>query len=321
MNTTEYRPDSSSRRRRWYRYGLWALLLFVLICVILCSWFAIVTIQRATKQQEAMAALEKRIASAGTNLLLIMPGTAANGSTALGAASQTTLTLQDADEIALRCPAISQVAPVVRLRAHLSYGNRHWHPTHFTGTTPSFLTACKWEVVAEGAAFTDVDVRNATKVCLIGETVKRELFQNESPIGKTIRVQNDAGRAFGTVDFQVIGVLGHKGSDIWSMDQDDIVLVPWTTVEYQISAPPHAATPQLTRLVKVDQILAKAASAEEVSQAIRQITERLRKRHRIGPGQNDDFHIRDINEQAKAIERGLQFQWKLLPKWKTSPGT
>jgi len=252
---------------------------------------------------------EPPAASRDTNLLLILPGTAAGRSTT----SRTTLTPQDAEGIARQCPAISQVAPIVQPPAHLSYGNRHWHPSHFIGSTPSFLTAREWRVSA-GTSFTDVDVRNAAKVCLIGETVKQKMFRDESPIGKTIHFQNDGNIPFRAVDFRVIGILGHRDSDVGSTDEDDIVLVPWTTIEHQPSEQLNNAAPQTTRLTTVDQILAKAASAEVTSQAIRQIAELLRARHHIGPDQKDDFHIRDINSMGHQMRRAMA-RLRFAPMW------
>jgi HlyD family secretion protein len=275
-------------------------------------------------------AMQQAVASMGTNQLLILPGTAAKGGVSFGSGSTTMLTPEDADEIARRCPAVSHVAPIVRVRAQIVYGNRNWVPYMINGATPSFLSVRDWEELAEGAAFTDADVRNVSKVCLIGETLKRELFQGESPIGKEIRIQN--------VAFKVVGVLSRKGANFMGMDQDDVVLAPWTTIKYRVSglsggtvqaaaskdtsnqvntlnslspgstalypaqsATQAADTPQPIRFVTVDQILVKAASAEQIPLAMEQIKAALRERHHIRPGQDDDFNIRDMTELIKAI--------------------
>jgi RND family efflux transporter MFP subunit len=271
----------------------------------------------------SQAAMQRAIASMGANQLIVLPGTPGRSAVNVGFGNVTTLTPQDADDIARRCPAVSHVAPVVRARARIVFGNRNWVPYLINGTTPSFLAVRDWEDLAEGAAFTDADVRNANKVCLIGETLKRELFQGESPVGEMVRIQNIA--------FEVVGVLSRKGANVMGLDQDDIVLAPWTTIKYRVLGdsrgdagqfassgsstavsgpsglyPTFAATqavdkPQPLRLAYVDQIYAQAASAEQIPQAEEQITELLRQRHHIRPGQDDDFNIRDMTELMKVL--------------------
>ena len=265
----------------------------------------------------AKEALQRAIASLGINLLLVMPGTASSGGVSTGSDSTMTLTAADAVEIARQCPAVCQVAPLVRSRAQIVYGGRNWVPYVIYGTTPSYLSLRDWEEFAEGAAFTDVDVRNGNKVCLIGETLRRELFQGGSPIGEQIRIQN--------VAFKVVGVLNRKGVSIFGLDQDDIVLAPWTTIKYRVSSQgtgnqgepagastrektlsnlyPAAATLAAAPTTTVDQILTQAATTEQVPQAIDEITQLLRERHRIGPDRKDDFYIRDMNELLRAMVR------------------
>jgi ABC-type lipoprotein export system ATPase subunit/ABC-type antimicrobial peptide transport system permease subunit len=273
-------------------------------------------------------AIEKTIASMGANNILVLPGAAATGGVSFGVGSVMTLTPQDVDEIASQCPAVSDAAPVVRARPQIIYLHSNWIPNTFYGTTPSFLAVRDWEDLSEGDIFTDLDVRNQNKVCLVGETLKRELFQNESPVGKEIRIQN--------VTFKVIGVLSRKGANMVGQDQDDIVLAPWTTVKYRLSgnsgaslnastaassitsttSSPYATataiypamsatqaadTPQPLRLVTVDQIYCKAAAPEQVHQAIEEITSLLRERHRLRPAQIDDFNIRDMTELTKTM--------------------
>ena len=199
------------------------------------------------------------------------------------------------------------MTPIVRTRAQIVYGNRNWVPMQISGTTPSFLAVRDYEEFSEGQMFSDRDVAAANKVCVIGETLKRELFQGESPVGQEIRVNN--------VSMKVLGVLPRKGANMMGSDQDDILLAPWTTIKYRISGAqmananqstrPRAAssggtstavntlsnlypgttalydtptttqqadTPQPIRFTNVDQILAKAASAEEIPQAMDEIT-------------------------------------------------
>ena len=250
-----------------------------------------------------------------------------------------TLTPQDADEIARAVPGRQRRGPhrprprAGRLRQP-QLGTR----CSIYGTTPSFLEVRDWENMAEGEMFTDRDVRNRSKVCVIGTTLKRELFQGESPIGKEIRIQN--------VAFRVIGVLSRKGANMMGMDQDDIVLAPWTTIKYPRqrrradqrqpergrggrghqrpvntlnnlypgdhvalystpSATQTADTPQPVRFTNVDQILVKAATGDEIPQAIDQITELLRERHRIqpGPGRRLQHPRHDRDDQDLVLDR------------------
>src|SRR5438067_10738437 len=138
-------------------------------------------------------AIQQTIASMGANNLLVQPGTAASGGVSFGSGSIVTLTPQDADAILRECrPAVSAVAPVVRARTQVVYGNRNWVPLYIYGTTPSFLEVRDWEQLEEGEAFTDRDVRNGSKVCVVGQTLVRELFGGQSPLGKEVRVQNVA---------------------------------------------------------------------------------------------------------------------------------
>lgn len=285
-------------------------------------------------------AIQSTIASMGANNLLVQPGTASSGGVSFGSGSVMTLTPQDAEAIR-ECPGVMTVAPVVRARTQVVYGNRNWVPLYIYGTTPSFLTVRDWETLDEGDIFTDLDVRNGSKICLLGQTLVRELFQGESPIGKEIRVQN--------VTFRVVGTLSHKGANMMGIDQDDILLAPWTTIKYRVagvsatttnqsSASAAAATaggttqpavnslsqlypsagstsqlypvqsatqvadrPQPIRFTNVDQVLVQAKSPEDIPNAIRSVTELLHERHRIRVGQPDDFNIRDMTEMTKAL--------------------
>ena len=126
------------------------------------------------------------------------------------------------------CPGVRYAAPLVRARSsQVVYGNRNWIPQQIMGTTPAYLDIREWTEMTEGEAFTDQDVRNASKVCLLGKTLARELFQGESPINKDVRI--------GNVSFRVVGVLKAKGANMMGSDQDDLVLAPWTTIKYRLS--------------------------------------------------------------------------------------
>src|SRR5262249_41577595 len=149
--------------------------------------------------QGSSLAIQKTIQSMGANNLLVMPGTASSGGGSFGSGSGGALTPQDGEAIARDCPAVDGVAPVVRARTQVVYGNRNWVPLYIYGTTPQFLAVRDWQELDQGEAFADKDVRNGGKVCLIGQTLVKELFGGVSPIGKEVRVQN--------VSFKVVGVL------------------------------------------------------------------------------------------------------------------
>src|SRR5207244_3586491 len=139
----------------------------------------------------------------------------------------------DVDAVLRECPAIRAAAPEVRGNGQVIYGNKNWIPMQITGTTPAWLDVRQWPV-EEGAAFSDQDVRNSGKVCVIGQTIKKQLFELENPIGKDIRVAN--------VSLRVVGVLSRKGANMFGGDQDDLVVAPWTTVKYRISGRNQSAT-------------------------------------------------------------------------------
>jgi ABC-type antimicrobial peptide transport system permease subunit len=290
--------------------------------------------------QGSSAAVQKTIASMGANNVLIMPGTASSGGVTFGSGSVITLTPRDAEAIARECPAVNSVATVVRTRTQTTFGNKNWVPSFIYGTTPSFLDVREWTDLEEGEPFTDADVRNQTRVCLIGQTIKRELFDNQSPLDREIRMQN--------VSFRIIGVLSPRGANMMGMDQDDVVLAPWTSIKARVSsslltnvnqssataaagsnASVTAATtvnslnqsypgsqdsvyptqdplravdyPQQTRFTNIDQIIVRANSAEEIKLAMRQIEDLLHERHHIKPGMPNDFGVRDMTEMSKAL--------------------
>src|SRR5262245_42072353 len=177
--------------------------------------------------QGSAVSVQQTIASMGANNLVVQPGTAASGGASFGAGSAVTLTPEDAEAIARECPAVLAVAPLVRVRTQVVYGNRNWVPPFIFGTTEDFHEVRDWQQLDEGEPFTERDVRNARKVCLLGRTIVRELFNGESPIGEDIRIQN--------VSFRVVGVLSRKGANMMGVDQDDTVIAPWTTIKYRVA--------------------------------------------------------------------------------------
>src|SRR5262249_8276985 len=154
------------------------------------------------------AAVQQTMLSMGANNLLIMPGTATSGGVSFGAGSVQTLTPDDAITLSDpdRCPAVEFAAPIVRARTQAGWGNRNWVPIYIYGTTPSYLDIRDWTTLAEGNSFTNYDVAAMREVCLVGQTIVRELFDNESPIGHQVRINNRP--------FTVVGVLTLKGANM-----------------------------------------------------------------------------------------------------------
>ena len=291
----------------------------------------------------ASIAIQRTIASLGANTLVILPAAANIGGVNQGIGSMMTLTPQDGDAIINECSAVWSLAPIVRARTQVVYGNRNWVPTYIYGTTPSFLQVREWTGMEEGEAFTEHDVRNSSKVCIVGQTIVSELFGGQSPVGKEVRIRN--------VAFKVTGVLRRKGANMMGMDQDDIVLAPWTTIKYRVVASSLAAgnqsttntssttevntlsqiypniqqnlypvpssteqadVPQPIRFANVDQILAAARSGEQIPFAIEQITALLRQRHHIRGADPNDFNVRDMTEITKAMSSTTALITKVL---------
>ncbi len=150
--------------------------------------------------------------------IVVQAGAASRNGVSLGSGSVKTLTPEDADSILRECPSVDSLAPLVFARRQVVHGNRNWVPSTFIGTTPGYLRVREWEDLEEGQAFTERDVRDVAMVCVLGQTVARELFDEQSPIGQEVYV-ND-------VPLRVIGVLSRKGADIIGEDQDDLLLRP-----------------------------------------------------------------------------------------------
>ena len=287
------------------------------------------------------ASIAKSFESMGANTIMIMPGSAMTAGISQGVGSSMKLSPRDCEAIIKDCPAVAAAAPVVRGRAQIVYGGRNWVPTYIYGSTPDFLKVREWSDLDDGEAFTDKDVMNANKVCLIGKTIAKELFQGEKPIGKEIRVKN--------VTFKVVGILKTKGANMMGMDQDDILLVPWTTLKYRVSGgklststtssdtssstsiktlnnlypdatslyPEKSATQVADTLLyvhfaNIDEISVAARSQEDVPEAITEVTGVLRERHRIKNGAYDDFSIRDMAEMIRTMSATTNLMKNLL---------
>jgi ABC-type antimicrobial peptide transport system permease subunit len=290
------------------------------------------------------AAIRDRIASLGANVLQVTPGASSSNGVGMGAGTNMNLTPADCEAIARECSAVQCVAPGVDCRVQLVYGNRNWVPWRVLGTTSDYLIIREW-ALEEGNVFTEGDVRNIANVCVLGQTPARELFQQESPIGKEIRVRG--------VNLKVIGVLARKGASMMGMDQDDMVIAPWTTIKFRInsaklsqsdvtaalgakaatsqvnslsnlypsqqtqlyparSAAQTADSPQPVRFADIDDIYLSVSSSEEIPETIEAITELLRRRHNQREDRADDFSIYDWTEIYKMISSTSHLMTNLL---------
>ncbi len=235
-----------------------------------------------------------QISSMGSNLLIILPGSTTAGGVRMGAGSQPTLSLADAEAILKECPAVSDVGPTLGGVAQIVYGHMNWS-TGVSGTTPGMLNVRDWSLAA-GRPFTQQDVKSANKVALLGQTVVENLFGDQNPVGQTIRIKN--------VPFMVIGVLAEKGQSAQGQDQDDTVMIPVTTAQKKLFG---TQFPGMVRIIMV-----KAKSAEDLSASEKQITELLKQRHHIGQRQDNDFTVRNLTQIMQAAEQSSKVMTLLL---------
>ncbi|MBI5676783.1 MAG: ABC transporter permease [Nitrospirae bacterium] len=238
--------------------------------------------------------LGDQLASIGSNLIMIVPGSSAAGGVRMGAGTQSTLSISDADAIQKECPAVLYVAPVHSGSAQVVYGNQNW-ATSITGTTTNMLSVRDWPLTG-GRPFSDEEVRSAAKVCLLGQIVVDNLFGGINPIGQIIRIKN--------VPFTVIGILDTKGQDPTGRDQDDTIYVPITTAQKKLFG---TAFPGMVRIIMV-----KAKSTEDLAAAEKQINELLRQRHHIGQNEEEDFTVRNLTQFMQAAEQQARVMALLL---------
>ncbi len=228
----------------------------------------------------AEARVAELIHSLGSNLIIILPGTTTAGGIRLGSGTLPTITEDDASAIQRDVPGVQVTASSVRGVGQVVYGNLNWSTVVF-GITPEYLQAREWEL-AEGRDFTADEVKGAAKVVLLGTTVVKNLFPDQSPIGQVIRIKR--------VPFEVIGVLKAKGQSMVGQDQDDTIFIPLSTARQRVLGG-RALSGRL-----VGSIIVKVREAGLVSGVESQVRELLRQRHRLRPGQEDDFFIRNLSQ-------------------------
>ena len=237
--------------------------------------------------QGATQSVQKQIASMGQNQIMILPGSSSSGAVMFGSGTVQTLSPADAAAIRRDCPSAVSVAVIVRTRAQITYGDLNWAPATVQGCSPEFLDVREWAVV-EGENFSDADVKNAAQVCLVGQTVVDNLFGGESPVGQRVRLKG--------LPFRVVGVLDRKGANTFGSDQDDVLLLPWTTCKKKLSG---------STFNTVDQILVTAATSAALAPLQEEVSATLRANHHLqrerGPDALDDFTIRNMTELLGAM--------------------
>jgi putative ABC transport system permease protein len=248
---------------------------------------AMVSVGQGAQQQA-----QQQIAAMGSNMLFVGSGTVTRGGMRMGWGATKTLIYDDMVAIMRECPAVSAAAPGSQSSAQVVFGNDNW-ATQLSGTEPQYFSIRTW-AFQEGTSFSQDDVDTAANVAVIGETVRKNLFGATDPIGQTVRINN--------LPFKVVGLLVPKGtSAAMGNDQDDIIIVPISTLQKKITGQPWLRW-----------IVVSAVSREASYTAQQQITSLLRDRHRIRPGQDDDFMVRNLADMADLADQQSQLFTVLL---------
>jgi putative ABC transport system permease protein len=244
----------------------------------------------------AQERVEEQIRGLGTNLIVVLPGSVTSGGVRMGAGSRTTLTEDDAYAIQREVAGVQTAAPALRGTGQVVAGSANWS-TVFYGVTPEYFEARNW-VVASGKIFEPSDVAGSAKVALLGDTVARNLFGDADPIGQVIRIRK--------VPITVIGTLEPKGQSLMGFDQDDVILMPISTVRNRVLGGSQA------QRRAVGSISVKVRDGEDMLAVESEIRNLLRQRHRLQPGQEDDFAMRNLAEVLSAREESSRVMTLLL---------
>ena len=239
---------------------------------------AMVSVGQGAQQQA-----QQQIAAMGSNMLFVSSGTVSRGGMRMGWGATKTLIYDDMLAIMRECPSVKAAAPGSQASAQVVFGNDNWS-TNINGTEPQYFDIRSWPF-AEGGSFSQSDVDLAANVAVIGETVRKNLFSATDPLGQTVRINN--------LPFTVAGVLSPKGtSAAMGQDQDDVILVPITTLQKKITGQDWLRW-----------IMVSASSREASYTAQKQIESLLRDRHRIRAGQDDDFFVRNLADMADLADQ------------------
>jgi len=238
--------------------------------------------------------ISAQIASVGSNLLLVVPGSTTSGGLRMGSGGAPSLTMADARAIGKELSSVRATSPTMRSSGPVVYGNQNWS-TILQGGAPEFIEMREWAVIS-GRNFTAQELDASSKVCLLGQTVSDYLFGTEDPVGKIVRIKRSP--------FTVIGILDRKGQSPQGQDQDDTVILPITTMQKKLSGSAHVGS--------VGVIMVQAVDADSVKTAEQQVIDLLRQRHRIGQGGADDFSVRNLSEMLALAESATQVMSLLL---------
>jgi putative ABC transport system permease protein len=230
--------------------------------------------------------IQQQIASIGSNIIIVVPGSTTSSGVRLGSGNAVTLSEADARELVAQCPDVALAAPLVRGNAQVIYGNNNWATTIY-GVTPDYLTIRDFSV-ADGAEFTQQDVDGANKVAVLGKTPVANLFGGADPIGQAIRIKN--------VPFTVVGVLSPKGQSASGQDQDDVILLPISTAKRKVIGVKQANADAVDTIMMQAKSGAQMPAAQDEAQAL------LRQRHHLQAAEADDFSVRNMQEIFAAQE-------------------
>ncbi len=231
--------------------------------------------------QSATGLVRGELEGLGTNVIIVFPKMMQRGGVQDN--RSVTLTAEDAEAIRQECTAVAASSGLVGFSSQVVYGGVNWQPKESFGVSPTYLTVRSWEL-RRGGFFGDREIRSAEKVCVIGQTLVAKLFQTIDPIGEKIRI--------GNTPFRVIGVLEAKGANMVGEDQDDVILVPYTTVQKRIYG---------NQFRNVHAIMASARTPELTPAAANEIRQLLRERHDIAPGRPADFEVQSTTEIANVL--------------------
>ncbi len=232
--------------------------------------------------QGGQTLIQNQFRNLGSNVLVVYP-TWKESSSGVRQGRATTLTADDAKAIAEECPAVRATSPIVSAGGQVVGGNVNWKPNNMQGVGPDFLIIRNWNM-AVGDFFTERDVIGANKVCVIGLTLQKKLFPGQDPIGQQVRIMN--------IPFTIIGVLDEKGTDLGGNDQDDVLLMPYTTARKRL---------QGSQFSNIDVILVSARSEAQSAQAEKEMTALLVERHKIPPGKQNDFGVNNTVEISRIM--------------------
>jgi putative ABC transport system permease protein len=238
--------------------------------------------------------ISQQIASIGSNILLVIPGSTTSSGLRTGSGGVQTLTYDDSRAIQNDCPSVEMASGTVRGSGQVVYGNQNWS-TLLMGASPELFAIREWPVVV-GRSITTSDVDSAAKVCILGQTVAQTLFGAEDPVGKMIRIKK--------VPFTVVGILERKGQSPQGTDQDDVIFLPLRTAQRKLMGSQFPNT--------VGAILVKAKSEELLPKAELEIKELLNQRHRITNGKDPDFTVRNLSEILAVAEKSSKAMSLLL---------